>query len=153
MTLIPERELTGPDEALVHALPEIAEVQEYVDYDLIRSSRTNDDPALHELMWGDNTTPETQLARVEAIIDPEVIEATRSGGLIINSWLSPKLVIIADLLTEYPDQAFVFVDDGPEAAILRTDHPRLIGVNVAHEMQNTIMHVPALVAERVPVLA
>lgn len=139
LTTIRTELLIQDDQPLAEAMPEIDDASEYVDRSLILDSRTIDKPELHKLVYDSND--ETMLRRVESIIDPEIIAATRRGNLPIGKWYSAKLVILADLLQnpKYADRAFVFIDDYVDAAILRSDHPRIVGVNVANEAQNTLM--------------
>lgn len=92
-------------------------------------ARESEDPRMRKQL------KDNDFSTVEAIVDPNIIQATRQGKL-KDLWFDSKLIIQQEQSFRYPDRSFVYVDDRVHAGVISNRHPRVMGLWVAEEAQN-----------------
>lgn len=90
-----------------------------------RDGRLVQDPGLQTvLQYG---TYDDKRNIVRDIIDPQRVPPEEEPYW---NWIDAKLVDGQQLVNEYPDRAFVLVDDHQFTTAIRADHPRIHGVHI-----------------------
>ena len=100
--------------------------------DLERSDKT-----VSALVHGTDT--EAQIEAAADVLDPELIDAVRRGEMTLHALYDSKLLVLQELITKYPDRAFVFFDDLPVAGAIVRDSPHIRGVRVHEEILDGIL--------------